>query len=246
MKLNIIFTLILIVLQIEWLDAQPKIQLSIGIAYAEQNPSTTAQFTPTDSAVFSRGQTTISASALALTPLNDHVMLRYGFNFRGNPFSSELRFDINNNGNSESIVVIYDHRILEIQLPVDVVYSSKKWFYTFAGLVPVFRLDLQSDKSRYYKGVSTGISDQDLKVQIESLSSQINPFGLNIRGGLGFKFKAVGLEFAYDHTLTNALKKEFEFNGQARSTKLVYGTFIARLTFHFKTEPGKFLVWDKE
>lgn len=212
--------------------SQQNVQISLGSYYYQQSPTLKLVFSETDNVTFTRDFTTITGSILLINPINSKFELRYGIGFRGSPLAAVLRFEKEIGGINESIYIVYDYTILNINIPVDISYPANRWFYIFVGIIPMYNIDL-TDKKKYYQGGISFLNEKDSKKRIEQLSSHIASFGVIIRSGVGIRYKSIGLELSYDKLLTNALKKEFQFNNNFLPTKLTYSTLLFKVAYTF-------------
>ena len=122
--------------------SQQNIQISFGTFLRQESPRSEAVFSATDNIVFSRGLTSVTGAVLLLNEFTPKIGIRYGVEFRGSPLTSKMRFEKEVDGQSETINLVYDYQVLDINLPVDVSFNPKKWIYFFGGIYPTFRIDL--------------------------------------------------------------------------------------------------------
>ncbi|MBC6399454.1 MAG: hypothetical protein GDA37_00260 [Ekhidna sp.] len=236
--------LLLLILCTDAARAQQKFQIALGETMAQGEPSIRLSFSASENLEFSKYRSSITGSILLVSKLNPKVSLRYGLELRGSPIESRIRFEQEVNRQPESVFVFYDHDIIDINLPVDVVHYPKKWFYILGGIYPNLRIDWNNYTNLDRSASSLNLTAQQRKERLDQLKDHISFFGFNYRLGLGFRYKPVGIEFTFEDLLTNSLKDEFTFEQTTLPTKLKYSSFFIRLVFHFVKPIGTLLDWD--
>ena len=242
LKMKKIFPFLLLVLLIGEAFSQQKIQISFGGIMAQQEPSVRLLFSASDSLEMAKYQGSVTGSILLVNELTPKINIRYGLELRGSPIESTIRFEEEINGQPEPRFLFYDHNIIDINLPFDIVYYPKKWFYTLGGIYPTFRIDWNNQTENYSS--ASNLTASQIEEITDQLQNHISVFGFNYRLGLGFRYKPVGIEFTYENLLSNYLEDEFTFGQTTLPTKLKYSSFFIRLVFHFVKPIDTLLDWD--
>lgn len=225
-------------------NAQLTYQFGIGLLYQDETPENRININSEEYAIFGRTYTTISASAMVSYKIKNRLVIRSGLDFRGTPFHGELRFAYTDDDGLFYPSVIYDYTIMDIHVPMDIQFWPTNGVYLFTGISSNFKFDLTHPT--FYEGTQATftISTEETAQFRNQINNQVRRVGLNYRAGVGFRYKLIGLELNFDHTLTNALKSTFDYMGNQYKTRLQYGSFQLRFLVYMKPN-GRFLDFDK-
>ena len=220
--------------------SQRNLQVSLGGALSESLPIEQVHFSETDSLTIERPPTGFMGSVLVTSRLsNPKYGLRYGLDIRFSRLENELGYfrDFDDDVNLPNRHrVQFFHQILGISLPVDVYYRPVRSLYTFVGVYPTFQISMQrifSLRGNLSNLLNRLAVEDEINIKYQ-IKSHLAPFVLSYRVGAGVRHKFLGLELSYEQLLTNALKREFEFNGTSRTTRLTYYSLVGRLVVHLR------------
>ena len=218
--------------------AQVTYQLGLGLLYQDTTPEQQINISNDEYAIFGRGYTTISASIMASYKVKDRLTIRTGLDFRGTPFHSELRFAYTDDDGLFYPAVLYDYTILDVHAPMDIQFWPTEGFYLYTGISTNFKFDLTHPRTYEGTQAAFSISIEETAKFRELIADQVRRVGINYRAGMGFRYKFIGLEMSFDHTLINALKPAFEYGSDSYKTRLRYGSFQLRLLIYMKSKGG--------
>ena len=222
-------------------EKQKRVQIALGLPYDYTSSRIQIDFSRSDYAIFrsiDHGDV-FTGSVMLLGDLSPKVSLRYGLELRGLPLSSELRFEHNVHGPQ---ALPYDYTIMDINVPLDVVYEPLDWIYLLGGIYPTLRVDFTGGKDFGRNGF---LSAEETKKYFDKLKSHLSHLGFNYRLGIGYRYKkTIGLELTYEELLTNVLRDEFTFGQVSRPTTIKHSAIFLKLVFHLVHSRQTFLDWE--
>lgn len=223
--------------------AQVTTQFGMGVLVTSEQPKTSFRFkTSSAQGTFSYSSSYVSRFALLNSyAINDKWAVRTGLEGSPAHFIGKVIDSINNPGQGISLhAYARDFKYVNIYIPMDVQYTLTPWLYVYGGLAGSFSFDLTSRENDICDSSSGVLSSNCIELrrrQVEYsaiFDNKIKRLNLSYRLGLLMRYRRVGLEYGYDHLLTNILSDgTATYQGESQPAILKYGNFHFKVLYFF-------------